>query len=130
MYRYAQGPLLAAGFGDVDPPHRLGAIALEVQAFPKHRETARRSRAHHAVDARRFLAAIDLGHPADRQKLRGTRSNEEFLQVLRLRTLAVLTGPKIRSCSRRTLRSAAGQSMLDQSSRAPRPAVGSMRVIV
>ena len=78
----------------LDPPHRLGAIALEVQAFPKHRETARRSRAHHAVDARRLLAAIDLGHPADRQELRGTRPNEQPLQVFHLRVVAVLTGPK------------------------------------
>jgi hypothetical protein len=37
---------------------------------------------------------------------------------------------KIRSCSLRTLRSTAGQSMPDQLWRAPRPAVGSVLVTV
>ena len=92
--RYAQGPLLAVALRDVDPADRLGAVALEAQAFPKHRETSRRHVAHHAVDPRCSLAAIDLGRLADRQQLRGTRPNEELLQVLDLRRLAVLAGPK------------------------------------
>jgi hypothetical protein len=37
---------------------------------------------------------------------------------------------KIRSCSLRTLRSTAGQSMLDQLLRAPSPAVGSVLITV
>jgi hypothetical protein len=76
--RYAQGPLLAIALRDVNPADRLGAVTLKAQAFPKHRETSRRHVAHHAVDSRCSLAAIDLGRLADRHQLRGTRANEEL----------------------------------------------------
>jgi hypothetical protein len=86
--------------------------------------------AHHAVDPRCSLAAIDwvaLRIASSFAELERTRS---FLKVLDLAGSPFWLVRKIRSCSLRTLRSTPGQSMLDQLWRAPRPAVGSVLITV
>src|SRR5512132_3806886 len=92
--RYAQRPPPAVALRDINPTDRLGMVALEAQTFPEQRESMRRQPAHLAVDPWCFPAAIDLRHLTDRQKLRGSRPNEELLKVPHLRRLAVLAGPK------------------------------------
>src|SRR3954470_13819213 len=46
----------------------------------------------HTVDARGIAPAILLGHLADRQQLRGSRADEQLLEVLHLPEVAVLCG--------------------------------------